>query len=74
MIPKQAIEKAISGGWGNYRKEEADRGGYKIALDPSFWSALFGGATATWKYQASVFFKLIMDGKDTTEFWKGILK
>jgi hypothetical protein len=42
-IPKEAIEKAIEGGWSNYRKEEVDRGGYKIALDPSFWQALGKG-------------------------------
>lgn len=61
MIPKQAIEKAISGGWTNW-EEMARRGDdtkeswlrymaemewQEIALDPTFWVALCKSIGAT---------------------------
>jgi hypothetical protein len=44
MIPKQAIEKAIEGGWLEanqpWLQQHLMSDSYHIALDPSFWQAL----------------------------------
>lgn len=61
----------------------------RIALDPTFWQALgkalgwrtgmtfadiFDGRELSgWEYHAHRFYDLILQGKDTTDFWKEIL-
>lgn len=73
MIPKRAIELSIEGGWANYRKEEIDRGGYKIALDPTFWQAL--GKSLGWEaYVGEFSWEICSGGHDSHSFedaeWK----
>jgi hypothetical protein len=111
-IPKEAIEKAIEGGWAEVRLKELPNwnvgsrtaiafwkelplaGSHKsfprkqylqmssIALDPLFWQALiperhdFTNLTKnedTWYTVAIRFYSLILQGTDTTEFWKELL-
>lgn len=68
MIPKQAIEKAIEGGW-KFRGYDFDikflvkKYPYHIALDRSFWQAL--GKALGWgekRYKQSVVATLIRGG------------
>lgn len=84
MIPKEAIKKAIEGGW----KYKSGSGWTVIALDPSFWQCL--GKALGWadnklpvlaheplgytrqKY-AHRFYDLILTGGDTDAFWKELL-
>jgi hypothetical protein len=107
MIPKNAIEEAIEGGWcknyGNGKNafyfhcgvnwvrvkvtgpdDIARQFTYaEVALDPTFWQAL--GKSLGWKkergrntdnawiFYARDFYDLILQGKDTAEFWKELL-
>lgn len=103
-IPKEAIEKAIEGGWkpSKFRERFMYNTSYKrfsqsktssaaissheIALDPTFWQALGESLgwkewtttmlvydELTWFHYAHKFTDLILQGKDTDEFWKELL-
>ena len=97
MVPKQAIEKAIEGGWIHSGNQHIENPCWEItALYPSFWHALDKAlgwseehfiscaiwktgdcdcsAKDEWKEKAKEFYDLILEGKDTAEFWEGILK
>lgn len=80
-IPKEAIEKALAGGWRpdlnwdfvsrnfdiNQRKE--------LALDPAFWQALIPkvGKRELWYFYAEEWFDRYMQGKDIEGFWRSVL-
>ena len=83
IIPKEAIEKAIEGGWNDarldYEATYAD-----IALDHSFWQALgmaleWEGAidrrpfATEWENYAHAFYHRILTGGDTQAFWDELL-
>lgn len=59
---------------------------YRAALDPTFWQSLgkslgwdshmlmwVGTYYDEWQYRAMRFYDLILQGKDTNNFWKEIL-
>lgn len=88
MIPKEAIEKAIEGGWEPYKTRTTLPNWQITALDPAFWQAL-GKALGwpsvtpgnsvmtqefpqTWRYHALHFYDLILTGGDTAAFWKSL--
>jgi hypothetical protein len=88
-IPKEIIEKAIAGGWDDYKTIRGcvvspDEEPMLAALDPTFWQALGKSLgwgmelgdrdNGAWKYTALHFYELILEGKDTTEFWEEMLK
>jgi len=86
MIPKEAITKAIEGGWSNdamyWVVEEKQRYFELAALDPDFWRALgkaLGWREDTfdmwgmWYFNAQEFQKLILTGGDTEAFWRDLL-
>lgn len=75
MIPKQAIEKAIEGGWKN--SENIYPHWSVIAFDKTFWQALgkaLGWEELDWIPYGQHFAKVILTGGDTEAFWKEILK
>jgi hypothetical protein len=71
QIPREAIEKAIEGGWATYKGEPIEFYFYdecrpkwqEIAFDPSFWQAL--GQTLNWYGLYSDVF-----GKDAIAAWQ----
>lgn len=87
MIPKLAIEKAISGGWKTEVSPQDYRlpvGYAQIALDPTFWRALGkacgwadkwsdGTPRRTWLHKAFAFTEVVLLENDTEQFWKEIL-
>lgn len=86
-IPKEIIEKAIQGGWSTPTpgKWIENEGWYAhVALDPSFWQALGkslgwgegSGGIEVWDWHgyARNFYDHILQGHDTDEFWKELLK
>lgn len=89
MIPKEAILKAIEGGWeetfeGQFNNDlvRGVRGRYyyipvrSCLLDPTFWQSLRNSEKwkiYSWKLSAAKFIELVLDGKDTTQFWSDLL-
>jgi hypothetical protein len=87
MIPKDAIKKAIKGGYTfggmDAAQTKTSYFSYKdsIALDPSFWQSLGKAlgwpqsnlAFTGWQNRAHDFYDLILMGGDTEVFWKDIL-
>lgn len=84
MIPDKAYELAKSGGWEGWKLLSV-RSWQENALDPEFFQAL--GKSLGWQgkhdpqtdmlvLQAhfDTFSHLILQGKDTTEFWKELLE
>lgn len=88
-IPREAIEKAIEGGWNPSgsatisMQEAIERLRYEeIALDPTFWQALgkslgWAGGNETAEMFAATqlhkFVDLILQGKSTEAFWQELL-
>lgn len=86
-IPKEAIEKAIEGGWIVGIEGEMVTLRWEIwALDRTFWQSLGKSlgwpenrktqySKLEWEWQALEFVRLILQGEDTSDFWKelGIL-
>ena len=113
-IPKEAIEKAIEGGWHSeypdcqilthsswYLMVGSSRLSCKgtplstVALDPTFWQSLGKSLMwtektlvyedddmedgtndvwqKTWLFNAHRFYDLVLEGKDTDDFWQKLL-
>lgn len=85
-IPKEAIQKAIQGGYGTRftSPEEimASHSNYQLALSVPFWQALgkiLGWPTIrsiegqAWQRNAHRFYDLILQGQSTEEFWDKLL-
>lgn len=92
-IPKEIIEKAIEGNYEGLTQHDLDTDNYnaetwyKIALDPSFWQALFPYNALDghddrecnclkryeWKEEAHNFYDLVLTEGDTDAFWHEIL-
>lgn len=78
MIPEKAIEKAIESGWdfpGAWPRPEGfeESGWYtRVALDPSFWQALFPNEDTF--VAARHFCALVLTGGDIKKFWEEILE
>lgn len=88
MIPKQAIEKAIEGGWQPTIPHERMPTA-SIALDPTFWQALGKGCgwvekhtpdhlecpdLECWCNIANIFTRIVLTDGDTEKFWKELLQ
>ncbi len=83
MIPKQAIKKAIEGGWNPSYRERTDA--HYTVLMPTFWQALgkasgwqksltfFAVDIPSWEAQALRFHRLILTGGDLDAYWKEVL-
>lgn len=88
MIPKEAIERAIEGGWADFDPSTSiiyDTGYWQvIALDLRFWKCLgkaLGwdadykpGNRPLWHIQAFEFYDLVLNGYGPDEYWKELLK
>ena len=76
MIPKQAIEKAIEGGYTEAWIKDGDvyteHPHSSIVLQATFWQALFPG-TRDWLFNAHRFYDIILTGGSTDEFWATLL-
>ncbi len=84
MIPKEAILKAVKGGWKNQENTPVSLvSGYtknweRAALDATFWQSLGKELehrlTREWEDKAMEFYYLILTGGDTDKFWQELLQ
>lgn len=81
MIPTEAIEKAVAGGWRPTTRSSVLFGVVgdtnAAILDPTFWQslgkALGWEARDDWQQNAHRFYDLILTGGDTKKFWDELL-